>query len=145
MRVLLVDDEVEYVSTLAERLSFRGIDASWVSSAKDALERIRQESFDIAVLDVKMPKMGGIELKQIIEEINPDFPTRTKGVVEKCNLCAERLAKGLQPACVEVSEGAIVVGDLEDPNSEVRALLNEKYSIRRKQELGTEPSVYYIM
>lgn len=73
MRVLLVDDEVEYVSTLAERLSFRGIDASWVSSAKDALERIGQENFDIAVLDVKMPKMGGIELKQIVEEIKPDM------------------------------------------------------------------------
>jgi molybdopterin-containing oxidoreductase family iron-sulfur binding subunit len=83
--------------------------------------------------------------RPFIDEINPDFPTRTKGVVEKCNLCAERLAKGLQPACAEVSEGAIVVGDLEDPNSEVRALLSEKYSIRRKQELGTEPSVYYIM
>ncbi len=83
--------------------------------------------------------------RPFIEEINPDFPTRSKGVVEKCNLCAERLAKGLHPACAEVSEGAIVVGDLEDPNSEVRELLNEKYSIRRKQELGTEPSVYYIM
>ncbi len=83
--------------------------------------------------------------RPFIDKVNPDFPTRSKGVVEKCNLCAERLAKGLQPACVEVSEGAITVGDLEDPNSEVRALLNEKYSIRRKQELGTEPSVYYIM
>ncbi|MCP4116520.1 MAG: twin-arginine translocation signal domain-containing protein [Desulfobacteraceae bacterium] len=83
--------------------------------------------------------------RPFIEKVNPDFPTRSKGVVEKCNLCAERLAKGQQPACVEVSEGAIVVGDLEDPSSEVRALLNEKYSIRRKQELGTEPSVYYIM
>ena len=83
--------------------------------------------------------------RPFVEEVNPDFPTRTKGVVEKCNLCAERLAKGLQPACVEASEGAIVVGDLEDPESEVRALLNENYAIRRKQELGTEPSVYYIM
>ncbi|SLM30169.1 HmeE2 [Desulfamplus magnetovallimortis] len=83
--------------------------------------------------------------RPFISEFNPDFPTRSKGVVEKCNLCAERLAKGLQPACVEASEGAIVVGDLEDPESEVRALLNENYAIRRKQELGTEPSVYYVM
>ncbi len=83
--------------------------------------------------------------RPFIAETNPDFPTRSKGVVEKCNLCAERLAKGLQPACVEVSEGAIVVGDLEDPESEIRGLLNENYAIRRKQELGTEPSVYYIM
>jgi len=83
--------------------------------------------------------------RPFIEKVNPDFPTRSKGVVEKCNLCAERLAKGLKPACVEVSEGAITVGDLEDAGSEVRKLLSERYSIRRKQELGTEPSVYYIM
>jgi molybdopterin-containing oxidoreductase family iron-sulfur binding subunit len=83
--------------------------------------------------------------RPFVDETNPDFPTRTKGVVEKCNLCAERLAQGKQPHCVEASQGAIVVGDLEDPESEVRALLNEHYTIRRKQSLGTEPSVYYVM
>jgi [DsrC]-trisulfide reductase subunit O len=83
--------------------------------------------------------------RPFIEEVVPEFPTRSKGVVEKCNLCAERLAKGEQPYCVEASEGAIVVGDLEDPESEVRVLLNENYSIRRKQALGTEPSVYYVV
>lgn len=72
MRVLLVDDEVEYVATLAERLSFRGVTAHWVATAKEALEYIKKEKFDIAVLDVKMPKMGGIELKQKIEELAPD-------------------------------------------------------------------------
>lgn len=49
------------------------------------------------------------------------------------------------PIVWEASEGAIVVGDLEDPESEVRGLLKEHYTIRRKQELGTEPSVYYIV
>lgn len=83
--------------------------------------------------------------RPFIDEVDPDFPTRSKGVVEKCNLCAERLAKGEQPHCVEASEGAIVVGDLEDPESDVRHMLHEHYSIRRKQSLGTEPSVYYIM
>ncbi|MCK5695541.1 MAG: 4Fe-4S dicluster domain-containing protein [Desulfobacula sp.] len=83
--------------------------------------------------------------RPFIDETVSTFPTRSKGVVEKCNLCAERLAKGEQPHCVEASEGAIVVGDLEDPESEVRVLLNEHYTIRRKQSLGTEPSVYYIM
>ncbi len=83
--------------------------------------------------------------RPFVDETDPDFPTRSKGVVEKCNLCAERLAQGLQPHCVEVSEGAITVGDLEDPESEVRKLLDTRYSIRRKQALGTEPSVYYIM
>ncbi len=83
--------------------------------------------------------------RPFIETTAPDFPTRSKGVVEKCNLCAERLAIGEMPHCVEASDGAIVVGDLDDPESDVRALLNEHYTIRRKQSLGTEPSVYYVI
>jgi Fe-S-cluster-containing dehydrogenase component len=89
------------------------------------------------------------------KELNPDFPTnmtyptRTKGVVEKCNFCAERLAKGQLPACVEVASkikaGALTFGDLEDPDSEIRAVLREHYTIQRKPELGTGPHVYYIV
>ena len=76
---------------------------------------------------------------------NPQFPTRTKGVVEKCNFCAERLAVGKQPACVEVSQGALVFGDLSDETSEIRKVLKENYTIRRKASLGTGPSVFYIV
>jgi Fe-S-cluster-containing dehydrogenase component len=85
---------------------------------------------------------------------NPEFPTRTKGVVEKCIFCYERLAKGLMPACVEASKEhakktgkkpGLIFGDLEDPNSEVRKILSNNYSIRRKPELGTQPNVYYIL
>ncbi|QTA84867.1 sulfate reduction electron transfer complex DsrMKJOP subunit DsrO [Desulfonema magnum] len=79
------------------------------------------------------------------EDRNPEFPTRMKGVVEKCNFCAERLAVGKQPACVEASNGAIAFGDLYDPESEVRQLLKSNYTIRRKQGLGTGPAIYYIV
>jgi [DsrC]-trisulfide reductase subunit O len=78
--------------------------------------------------------------------INPDFPTRSKGVVEKCNLCEERLAKGQKPACVETcGEKAIVFGDLNDPESDIRRVLKARYSIQRRPELGTGPSVYYLI
>jgi molybdopterin-containing oxidoreductase family iron-sulfur binding subunit len=80
-----------------------------------------------------------------LEEINVEYPTRMKGVVEKCNFCAERLAKGKLPACVEASNGAILFGDLDDPESNVRKALRENYAIRRQPALGTEPSVYYII
>lgn len=84
--------------------------------------------------------------RPFIKEQNPKFPTRTKGVVEKCNFCYERLAEGLMPACVEACKDnkALVFGDLEDPNSEVRKILKAQFTIRRKPEAGTEPAVFYI-
>lgn len=83
--------------------------------------------------------------RPFIEVTNKEYPTRMKGVVEKCNFCAERLAVGQMPACVEASNGILTFGDLYDPESEVRKLLKTNYTIRRKQGLGTEPSVYYIV
>ena len=80
-----------------------------------------------------------------VTKLNKEFPTRMRGVVEKCNFCVERLAQGKQPACVEASQGALVFGDLSDPASEVRKVLREHYTIRRKPALGTEPGVYYII
>lgn len=83
--------------------------------------------------------------RDFIPVINRKFPRRMKGVVEKCNFCAERLAVGQMPACVEASDGKLTFGDLDDPESEVRELIRTNYTIRRKQTLGTEPSVYYIV
>lgn len=98
-----------------------------------------------------------VDPRQFVEDEtydNPEYPTRMKGVVEKCNFCAERLAFGQIPACVEacqkVTEKAgkppgLVFGDLEDPDSEVRKILRSKYTIRRKPELGTNPNIYYVV
>jgi DNA-binding response OmpR family regulator len=73
MKILLVDDEKELVSTLAERLSFRGIRAKWAINVSDALSIAEKDRFDVAVIDVKMPKMGGFELKRKLEEKFPDM------------------------------------------------------------------------
>jgi molybdopterin-containing oxidoreductase family iron-sulfur binding subunit len=80
-----------------------------------------------------------------------EYPTRTRGVVEKCNFCAERIREGLEPACVEAAnevpggEGALVFGNLADPNSEVSRVLNSQRTITRRVGLGTGPNVYYIV
>jgi molybdopterin-containing oxidoreductase family iron-sulfur binding subunit len=81
-----------------------------------------------------------------IASINQDFPTRTKGVVEKCNFCEERLARGESPACVEACpEKAFIFGNLADPDSEPRRILRSRFAIQREPELGTGPSVYYLV
>jgi Fe-S-cluster-containing dehydrogenase component len=82
---------------------------------------------------------------------NPEYPTRTKGVVEKCTFCAERIGLGREPACVEASKnvaggtGALTFGYLSDPRSEVSCILREKRTICRQTGFGTRPNVYYIV
>lgn len=78
--------------------------------------------------------------------LNPDFPTRTQGVVEKCNFCAERLDKSQLPACVVACpEKAMLFGDLNDAQSEIRQALAASLALRRRPELGTGPNVYYLI
>lgn len=81
-----------------------------------------------------------------IAKVNPNFPHRTRGVVEKCNFCAERVDRGQLPACVEACPNkALTFGDLNDPKSEVRAIIAKTATQRRTADLGTEPSVHYIV
>ncbi len=83
--------------------------------------------------------------RKSLTEIDPSYPTRTKGVVEKCNFCAERLARGMQPACVAACRNKeLIFGDATDPKSEVSRILDERFNIRRRPELGTQPQVYYL-
>ena len=81
------------------------------------------------------------------------YPTRMKGVVEKCNFCAELLAEAQRqgkstftPVCVEACPSkAMVFGDVADTHSEIHKILRSQHSIVRKPAMGTEPQVYYIV
>jgi molybdopterin-containing oxidoreductase family iron-sulfur binding subunit len=86
-----------------------------------------------------------VDPRPFIKDKNPEYPTRSMGVVEKCTFCSERLEKGEQPACAEASNGALVFGNLNDPESEVRKILKTNFSLQRKPELGTMPSVFYVI
>jgi len=72
VKVLIVDDEKEFASTLAERLNIRGFDAAAVYSGQEALSLIRARDIpDVVLLDLKMPVMGGIETLAAIKEFDP--------------------------------------------------------------------------
>jgi len=87
-----------------------------------------------------------LDPRPYIHNPNPEFPTRTKGVVEKCTFCSERIGTGRPPACVEAcQEKALVFGNLADPASPLRQLLASRRHIRRKPEAGTGPEVYYLV
>jgi CheY-like chemotaxis protein len=102
MQVLLVDDEEELVTALAERLSLRGIEALWATSAEEALRVLETRSFDLAVLDVKIPKIDGLQLKKRMQAMRPGmkfifvtghaprFPDRRRG---RCRLLSREAAE----------------------------------------------------
>jgi DNA-binding response OmpR family regulator len=73
MKILLVDDEEKFISRLAERLVLREFESEWVTNCNEAIAKAEKEKYDIAVLDVKMPCMSGIELKQRLEKLTPDM------------------------------------------------------------------------
>jgi two-component system, OmpR family, response regulator len=73
MRILLVDDEIELISTLAERLGMRGVPADYVTSGQKALEAVASQSYDLAVLDLKMAGLSGIETMERLRAQAPQM------------------------------------------------------------------------
>jgi DNA-binding NtrC family response regulator len=71
IRILLVDDEKEFVETLAERLRTRDFDVTTAFSGDEALEKLKEYNFDVTILDVKMPGMDGIDALREIKKLKP--------------------------------------------------------------------------
>lgn len=72
-KVLLVDDEVDFLDSLAERMRARGMNVDTSSSAREAIQRAEDESFDAIVLDLMMPEMDGLEVLQKLKEKKPEL------------------------------------------------------------------------
>ena len=67
-RVLIVDDEGQFVDAVVERLRLRGFDAEGVTTGHEAMELLGQSSYDVLLLDVKMPGLGGLEILSRVKE-----------------------------------------------------------------------------
>jgi DNA-binding NtrC family response regulator len=72
-KILLVDDEKDFIEALGERMENRGMNVSTTTSAKDALKRVEEEPYDAIILDLQMPEMDGIETLKAIKKKNPDM------------------------------------------------------------------------
>lgn len=70
-RILIVDDEEEFVKTLSERLTIRDYDVTTALSGDEAVEKVKSYLFDVIILDVLMPGMSGIETLREIKKIKP--------------------------------------------------------------------------
>jgi molybdopterin-containing oxidoreductase family iron-sulfur binding subunit len=93
-------------------------------------------------------------------QLNPDVTVRSKGIMEKCTFCVQRIRRvtreadrdgrqvmdgDVAPACVQACPtSALTFGDLNDPNSRVSKLRKDPRAYRVLEDLGTEPSVIYL-
>ncbi|MBW2251191.1 MAG: response regulator [Deltaproteobacteria bacterium] len=73
IRLLLIDDEVGYVNVLSNRLSKRNFQVGKAHSASEAFQIMRKRDFDVAVLDLKMEDMDGIEILKILKKMAPEL------------------------------------------------------------------------
>lgn len=74
IKILLIDDEEEFISTLAERLELRDYLCKTAGDGQSGIQMIVNEPFDIAILDLMMPGLNGLDTLRQIKEINPDLP-----------------------------------------------------------------------
>lgn len=70
-KILLVDDEADFLEALSERMRTRGMEVTTSASAKEALDAVEQGSYDAVVLDLMMPDVDGLEALRILKEKDP--------------------------------------------------------------------------
>ncbi|MFA5903098.1 MAG: response regulator [Desulfobacula sp.] len=86
MKILLVDDEQKFINMLAKRMAIRGIEADVAYTGEDALKKAGNMAYDVAVLDLKMPGISGIHLKNKLSALHADLKfifVTGHGAVEK--------------------------------------------------------------
>ncbi len=71
LKVLLVDDELGYLEVLQKRMSKRNLEVTPVSSGTEAVQQARRQSFNVAVVDLKMEDMDGIEVLKVLKMMDP--------------------------------------------------------------------------
>lgn len=71
LKVLLVDDELGYLEVLQKRMSKRNLEVTPASSGTEAVQQARRRSFDVAVVDLKMEDMDGIEVLKVLKMMDP--------------------------------------------------------------------------
>ena len=72
-KVLLIDDEKDFLEVMSERMQNRDIDVTTASSAREALALVEKESYDAIILDLQMPEMDGLQALERLKAINPEL------------------------------------------------------------------------
>jgi len=99
-KVLIVDDERDFLDIMAERLGARNIEVSTATSAEDALQMVLTESYDAVIMDLMMPEMDGFKALKLFKMTRPDLPI----ILLTANVPEEKCIEAITLGAMDVIE-----------------------------------------
>jgi len=99
-KILLVDDEKDFLDIMAERMVARGMEVSTATSAEAALKMVQKESFDAVIMDLMMPEMDGFKALKLFKMTRPELPI----ILLTANVPAEKCIEAVKLGAMDVIE-----------------------------------------
>jgi len=121
-KVLLVDDEKDFLDIMVERMAARGLDVATAGSAEDALEMVAAESYDAVIMDLMMPEMDGFKALKLFKESRPDISI----ILLTANVPQETCLEAVRLGALDVIEKPADLNLLTEKIEEARALRTKK-------------------
>ena len=121
-KVLLVDDEKDFLDIMAERMAARGMDVSTACSAEDALKMIISESYDAVIMDLMMPEMDGFKALKLFKKTRPEVQI----ILLTANVPEESCIEAIKLGAMDVIEKPADLNRLTQKIEEAKALKTKK-------------------
>ena len=121
-KVLIIDDEKDFLDIMAERLAARGMEVSTATSAEDAHKPILTESYDAVIMDLMMPEMDGFKALKLFKKTRPDIQI----ILLTANVPEEKCIEAIKLGAMDVIEKPADLNFLTQKIEEAKTL-------RRKQ------------
>ena len=99
-KVLIVDDEKDFLDIMAERMDARGMEVSTATSAENALKMVLKEPYDAVIMDLMMPEMDGFKALKLFKETRPDVPI----ILLTANVPEEKCIEAIKLGAMDVIE-----------------------------------------
>ncbi|UCE54083.1 MAG: response regulator [Desulfobacterales bacterium] len=129
-KVLIVDDEKDFLDIMAERMRARGADVSTTTSAEDALKMVEEESYDAVIMDFMMPAMNGFKALKLLKGKKPDVQIilLTGNVAKEMIIEAKKL--GALDVIAKPADLKVLIEKIK--NAKAQKTIRGKKSLRRK-------------
>jgi len=116
-KILIVDDEKDFLDIMAERLGARGIEVSTATSAENAIKMVLKESYDAVIMDLMMPEMDGFTALKLFKETRPDVPI----ILLTANVLEEKRIEAIKRGAMDVIEKPADLNRLAQKIEEAKA------------------------